>query len=437
MLNNVINNNKIVNDFVNALKFKIKIKKMTYTFNLRKPKSETETLILFSCYFNDEKKKFVYSTQKSILPLHWDFNNKCPKKTGKDVSKSKVDIAKKLRDFEDVFHLIKSRSELGELRFDSITLKEHFDKVYERVNKASSFFEVFNQFTDEKKKLKVWKKSTIKRYTNIYNLLIEFEKVKKYKITFSKINKKFFTEFTDFCYEYKNHSINTFSRNVGLFKTFMFWSVKNGFAFNNDFIDFKKPQRVLTREEALNLEQIKELYEFNFKQHNLEKARDVFIFQCLTGMRFGELKLINKRIVNNGCILLKEEKDTSKPSREIPLINLASQILQKYDYVLPLLSNQKQNDAIKLILKAAGFVHEVEFTRVKGVEQETLVKHFYERVSTHTARRSFITIMRNKGIADKTIMSISGHKDIKTFNMYHQVNNSARIQAVNQVFSDF
>ncbi len=55
-------------------------------------------------------------------------------------------------------------------------------------------------------------------------------------------------------------------------------------------------------------------------------------------------------------------------------------------------------------------------------------------MSTHALRRSFIIIMRNKGVADKTIMSISGHKDIKTFNMYHQVNDSARANAVNSVF---
>jgi len=52
----------------------------------------------------------------------------------------------------------------------------------------------------------------------------------------------------------------------------------------------------------------------------------------------------------------------------------------------------------------------------------------------HTARRTFITIMRNKGIADKTIMSISSHRDIKSFNMYHQVNNTTRIDALESVF---
>ena len=34
-------------------------------------------------------------------------------------------------------------------------------------------------------------------------------------------------------------------------------------------------------------------------------------------------------------------------------------------------------------------------------------------------------------------MSISGHTDITSFNMYHQVDNAARMNAVNRVFSDF
>lgn len=44
--------------------------------------------------------------------------------------------------------------------------------------------------------------------------------------------------------------------------------------------------------------------------------------------------------------------------------------------------------------------------------------------------------MRNNGIADKAIMSISSHRDIKSFNIYHQVNNTARIEAVESVFGN-
>lgn len=263
---------------------------MNYSFYLHKPNSNSETLILFSCYFNEEKKKFVYSTKKTILPEHWDSKNKCPNKRGKLVSQNQKQITKRLHDLVTEFQKIKSRSELGEQTFNSSILKEHFDHKFERVAKVSSFFEVYDKFTDEKIKLKEWTKSTTKRYKNIKNLLEEFEDVKNYKLTFAKMNKKFFTEFTDFCYEYKDHFTNTFSRNVGLFKTFMFWSVKYGFAFNTAFMDFKKPQRVLTRQEALTMENIKELYEFECKTNSLKKAKDVFIFQCLTGMRYGDLE---------------------------------------------------------------------------------------------------------------------------------------------------
>lgn len=410
---------------------------MKYTFHLRKPKSDKKTLILFSCYFNDEKKKFVYSTKRSILPSQWDFENKCPRKTGKNTSYDKVDIAKKLREFEDAFYLIKSRSELSDLRFNSSVLKDHFDKEFHRATTASSFFDVYDKFLDEKIKLKEWKYSTLKRYKNIKNILLEFEKVKKYKLTFSKVDKIFYIEFTDFSYEYRDHCTNTFSRNVGLFKTFMYWATENNFNFNKDFIEFKKPKRVITRQEAMSLEQLKMLHAFDTKNEKHEEAKDIFIFQCLTGMRHGELKFVNKRNVIGSKFMLKEEKDTAKPIRDIPLTRLALEILEKYNYLLPLKSNQKRNGVIKEILKSCGFDHDVEYTIIKGVEQETIVKSFYERISTHAARRSFITIMRNQGAPDKTIMSITGHKDFKTFNMYHQVNDSARMDAVNKAFNDF
>lgn len=412
---------------------------MKHTFFLRKPKDDKETLIIFSCYFKNEQKQFKYSTRESILSKHWDSQNCRARKKGKDLAIDQIRINSVLNRYSDEFYVFQSRCEMSKIEFTSQLLKEHFDHTFGNVTKkTTTFFEVYDKFMQEKIKRKEWKKSTIKRYNNIKNLLLEFEIIKSYKLTFNKINNTFYTEFIDFCYEDKDHYTNTFNRNLGLFKTFMFWALKKEYTYNNKFTDFKKPKRVLTREEALSFEDIKLLYQFNCKQNNLNKLKDVFLFQCLTGMRYGELKRINKRTINvNDCIVLKEEKDSSKPTREIPLMSISKSILEKYEYRLPLISNQKQNDNIKDILKEAGFTHEVEYTRTKGVEQKTFIKPFYERISTHTARRTFITIMRNKGIPDKTIMSISGHKDIKTFNMYHQVDNNAKISAVKSVFEKF
>jgi len=40
------------------------------------------------------------------------------------------------------------------------------------------------------------------------------------------------------------------------------------------------------------------------------------------------------------------------------------------------------------------------------------------RVSTHTARRTFITIMKNMKVPDAIIMKITGHESMSSFNMY-------------------
>jgi site-specific recombinase XerD len=408
---------------------------MKQTFYLRKPKEEKETLILFSCYFKNEQKQFVYSTRKAILPKFWDFKNNKPQNKGKNISIDQQEITHTLNKYVDEFFTYQSRCELSKTEFTSELLKNHFNQAFGIVSsKQSSFFDVYEKFMTEKIKRKEWKKTTVKRYYNIKNILLEFEKAKKYKLTFSKVNNSFYTELTDFCYEYKDHFTSTFSRNVGLFKTFMYWAYKKEFTFNKTFMDFVKPQKDITRQEVFSLEEIKFLNSFDCSSDRLTKVKDVFIFQSLTGLRGGELKRVNKRVTFDNYFVLKEEKDSSKPDREIPLTDISKGILMKYNYELPIVTIQKCNDYIKEVIEEAGFTHEVEFTRTKGVEQKTFVKKFHERISSHTARRTFITIMRNNGIADKTIMSISGHRDIKSFNIYHQVNNTARIDAVQSVF---
>lgn len=411
---------------------------MKHSFFLRNPKAEFETLILFSCNFSKESKRLKYSTKLSIVPTQWNFKTNLPKNKGKGLSPNRFDVKTKIDKFSSEFQTISSRCDAMGVEFTFDELKNHFDAVFGNVRKRNDFFGVYDLFVEEKVKRKEWSLSTIKRYQNIKNLLLEFEKVKKYKLTFPRINEKFYTEFIDFCYEYRNHYVNTFNRNIGLVKTFLFWSLENEYHYNTKFKKFKKPQRVLTREEAINLDDIMALCDFDCNNEKLNKVKDTFIFQCLTGMRYGEMKKVNKRtVVEDKYVLLKEEKDKSKGERQIPLMSISLEILLKYDYKLPLISNQKQNDYIKEVLEKAGYTHEVEYSRTKGAEQKTFVKRFCDRISTHTARRSFITIMRNKGIPDKTIMSISGHRHLKTFNMYHQVTDSTKIDAVKAVFEKF
>lgn len=231
------------------------------------------------------------------------------------------------------------------------------------------------------------------------------------------------------------HINNTYARNLGLFKTFMFWAKKKKFTFNDAFLEFKKVDKVITNQIALTLEDLEKLMNFQFESEKLERVRDVFVFACVTGMRFGELSTIRRSNVTDVDIVLKEDKDHNKPTRNIPLTSISKFILSKYDYKLPLIANQKQNEYIKEVFKAMEYNSLVEKVTTKGKENIKQEMFFYDRISTHTARRTFITMMKRQGKSDKLIARITGHTDMKTLNQYYQVDDTQTKEAMDEVFN--
>jgi len=414
---------------------------MEHTFFLKEPQKQVGTkpsLIIFSCYFKHEGKQFKYSTGEKIKPIHWNFEANSPKLKGIKKDSNAKTIRIQLNRYTETFEAVEARCKKIEEDFTSKLLKNALDKEFKKVKAtANLFFDSYDDFMLEKQKLREWKPSTVKRYNNIKNHLLNFQKQRGYKITFSKINNRFYPEFTDYCYTDLGHSTNTFSRNLGLFKTFMYWALDRGYTYNQAFVKYTKPERVPTEEIALNLNQVKEIFAYDLKSDRLSKVRDIFVFQCLTGLRYGELKLINRRTVIDGFLNLKEEKDVNKAGRIIPLSSIAIYILKKYDYKLPLISNQRQNEYIKEVFEKAGYNQETEYTRTQNRFKETIRKKFKDRIGTHSARRSFITIMKNEGVADKTIMEMTGHRDLKTFNIYYRVNDNDKKMAIKKVFGSF
>ena len=81
------------------------------------------------------------------------------------------------------------------------------------------------------------------------------------------------------------------------------------------------------------------------------------------------------------------------------------------------------------------YTHKVEKVTKKGKENIKEEMIFKDRISTHTARRTFITMMKRQGKSDKLIASITGHTDMKTLNAYYQVNDDETKEAMDEVFN--
>ncbi len=169
---------------------------------------------------------------------------------------------------------------------------------------------------------------------------------------------------------------------------------------------------------ALTKEEVNRLFKADLSKHTrLARVRDLFVFSCVTDLRFsdiGNLKLENFRHYTIDFITLKTRDRLS-----IPLVPYARAILSRYEGRLPeAISIQNMNDYLKELCQLVGIDEPVQRVHYIGSTRIELKAPKYEMVSTHTARRTFITLALERGTRPEIVMSITGHKDIKTMMKY-------------------
>ncbi len=322
---------------------------------------------------------------------------------------------------------------------DIETTRKEFDKEFKRVEAVSNnFFMIYQRFLESKRNNHTDtanSASTIKRYEYHETILKDFQQHTKKSLHFNKINSEFYNDYINYCVTVKKHSSNTLRRNVGLLKTFLNWALENNHTYNAEFKKFKSPKAQATDEVALTFEQVKAIYEHDLSEKKkLERVRDIFVFGCSTGMRISNYSKVTKNDIEDGCIKVVDKKNNDKYLK-IPLNDFSLEILEKYNYKLPIISTQKFNKYIKEVFKELKYKHNIKkVTKIGNKVIETPIP-FYDRISSHTARRSFITIMKNKKIPDKVIMEFTGHKSLEVFNKYYKPNEDDKKEFMMDVWS--
>ena len=412
---------------------------MNYTFKLKEPNSEKETLIYFRSFFSNENRNFIYSSGEKIKPSEWDFENRLPNdlngRTQRAVNHRS--IKKQLDRYSGFFTEIVNRYKNIDEELTIDIARQRFDEEFKKIKIKDDFFRIYDEFIQEKENDysgNSISKSTKDRYDYNKKLLQDFQDYYKLKLSLGNFDDKIYNKFLKYCIEIKDHSANTVHRNVGLLKTFLYWALSKKYTYNNNFINFKKPPKFRTDEIALNYQQVEEIYLYDFsKNKRLERVRDLFVFGCVTGMRFGNYSRISKQDIQGDFIRVVDLKSKSK-KLSIPLNSISKAILEKYDYILPNISNQKMNEFIKEVFKEMKFTEDIKKTMKYGDELVDKKSEFWERISSHTARRSFITIMKNNKVPDKIIMSYTGHTSLEVFNNYYRPSEEDKVNYMNEVF---
>lgn len=158
--------------------------------------------------------------------------------------------------------------------------------------------------------------------------------------------------------------------------------------------------------------------------------RDIFVFQCLIGCRVSDLINMTEEYIHNGILVYtprktKDEKSESIQAR-VPLHQKALALIEKYRGVdakgrlFPFISDQRYNDAIKVVFKMAGVVRKVEVRNARTGENELIPIN--EVASSHLARRTFVGNAYRKVHDPNLIGKMSGHVEgSKAFARYRKI----------------
>jgi integrase len=131
---------------------------------------------------------------------------------------------------------------------------------------------------------------------------------------------------------------------------------------------------------------------------------------------------LKKSNVVNGAIeyIPRKTKEENPVTVRVPLNDKAKAILEKYKdcedkRLLPFISEQKYNDAIKKAFKLAEIGRIV--TILDPLTNEEIKKPLHEVASSHMARRIFIDNIYKKVKDPNLVGALSGHKEgSKAFN---------------------
>ena len=153
----------------------------------------------------------------------------------------------------------------------------------------------------------------------------------------------------------------------------------------------------------------------------LERVRDMFVLNCYTGLRRGDAKRVDRTHVvttGDGKQKIKIWNEKTNKFVYIPLFPIAKQLLEKYNYSLPVVEDQYYNRALKEAAELAGLTTEAYHTETRAGRRRRLHFRKCDKISSHDARRSFATNFFEMGFPSALLMQITGHVTEKQFIKY-------------------
>lgn len=399
--------------------------------------------------------RFLTTAGYSISEKKWD-EKKGEVKKGCSNSKgiSSTTINARLKEIDAYFENLED--EFKRRKIDSVDIREHWaEKFGKRKNKKDNkgdpeFFDYLKDYTNAQSQQKGWSKSMHEKYQALANHIKDWNP----SVTFEDFTEEGLTDFMTYLqtsvvisgklYEDGTDTRvfgmqnSTLKNRLSIIKGFLRWSYLKGYHTEKGFQSFSpKIKTTDSKVVFLDWDELMHVYTYPIpaSKNYLERVRDVFCFCCFTSLRYSDVANLKRSAVKENRIEVTTIK--TNDSLTIDLNDNAKAILKKYEgesfpynRALPVISNQRMNEYVKELGELCGIDEQITKVYLKGSKRIEEVFPKYALLSTHTARRTFISNAIMMGIPPQVVMGFTGHSDYKAMKPYVDIADRSKTEAM-------
>ncbi len=275
---------------------------------------------------------------------------------------------------------------------------EKLERFIKFSNKSENFIEFIERRIEERQDIT---ESTKKTHRTFSESLRAFGRI----TYFSDLTKENITIYDDWLHEkgYSQPTVHNYHKRM---KRYINEAIKFELIDKDPYsgLHFERGKHQIRK--YLTEDELKKIIEAEIPSKTVRQVRDLFVFQAYTGISYADLakfdfkKDITKK---NGKMVIHDVRQKTEETYFIVLLSPALEVLERYNFILPVISNQQYNLRLKIVADYANIE---------------------KNLTVHMARHTFATMCLNNGVKIENVSKMLGHSNIKTTQEYAKVLNS-------------
>lgn len=373
-----------------------KLPQVTFIYNRYKNATKDKPAVVELRITYNYKQKYI-STGIMLYPHQWKDGKivNCP-----DLIKISKVLDKLLTDVKQVLYTMMEEGEI-----DIFSIPERLEKLH---TKTIGFLEFCNQRAEVRKYGK--RKDSQERYNRFMKFFKAWGKIK----SFEDIKEPNIIAYDKYLSSKGMKPYSKWNNYHRFLNSFILDAIDAGYIRKNPYkwVNIEKDKSTTGIGKYLSPDEFRKLKGWTMPTNCLERVRDIFVFQTYTCLSYADLRDFDARRIQEikGMKVYTGSRHKTNVSFTIPILSPAWDILMKYEGKLPIISNVKYNEYLKLV------------AHVVGIEKP---------VSSHWARHTGATLLLNEGVNMKIVSKICGHSSTRiTEQIYAKLLDETVVDAV-------